>query len=184
MRDAMPTLSDFDPTPETATERPWQTLVAVGIVVLVAVAIAAMAFGLWPFGAPTQSSAPTAGSPSIGQRAYIEQDAEGEPSQQEYVYRLRVTLKMHPGVWEDGTRLGVRLKLKEPCLRWTIDPEHQAFGNGTEVLKQGPGENTDLIEYSAVPKMRPGANVVIDIEGATPPEVVEGAWRPMAKDVQ
>ncbi len=129
------------------------------------------------------SDAPTAG-PSVGLRAYFEQDADGDHSQEDFVYRLRVTLKMHPGVWEDGTRFGVRLKLKEPCLRWTIDAEHKAFGEGTKVLEEGVRENTDLIEYSAIPKMRPGANVIIDIEGATPPEVVEGAWRPMAKDVQ
>jgi hypothetical protein len=179
MRDGMPFPIDVGATPTRVRRRPRRGLGVVGTAVLAGLVIATAC-------ARTEEPADTKAvdRSSSGPRAYFEQDAEGEHSQQDYVYRLRITLKRHPGTWEDGTRFGVRLQLKEPCLRWTIDPEHVAFGEGTEVLKEGPRENTSLIEYSAIPKMRPSANVTIDIDGATPPEIVEGAWRPMAKDVQ
>ena len=112
----------------------------------------------------------------VNQPAVFQRRVVLERTMVDGVHHLLVHFIPTVGMWQPGETFAFEMKLKEPCLRWRIPP---TFGSSLIGVTQSPKENTDQIFFKIQVAPKPGADVVFDIEGSRPPELVSWHVEPM-----
>jgi hypothetical protein len=114
----------------------------------------------------------------VNKVAAFKQQVTWQRSEANGTHHLLVHFTPTDGTWRPGEALTFQIRLKQPCDSWRISG---GFDELDETIS-GSKTNTTEINVSTRSAPRPGEDVVIDVQGGTPPAIDQVAMSPREQD--
>lgn len=173
----------MSPLPEHKTllamlKRPVATVVVVAAIALAGAAISRSCSPKVTGGDSVEVRDRTVNAPSqfggrantlnVNQPAVFKRKVAVELSVREDLHHAVVTFSPTVGMWQPGETFGFRIRLREPCLRWTTPGQYQ----GPLISFGISPQETDVVVLETTTPPKPGTDVVFDIVDDAPIEVL------------